>query len=107
MAGRMAESLDDLDSRSDLGTAFNEPPVVPGRKDVGDALAGGPATLRQFLDTARFCPEPVLGTVDHQFGLRKHSVVCALLHQAPHVVRMKMGDQDCVDLAAINAGSLH
>src|SRR3954464_10859617 len=107
MAGRVTGSLEDLDPRSDLRATFNEPPVVPGRKDVGDALAGGPAALRQFLDATRFRPEPVLGTVHHQFSLWKHGVVCALLHQAPDMVRVEMRNQDCADLAAIDAGSLH
>jgi hypothetical protein len=42
----MAGCSKEPNSRSHFGVILNEFPVLPGRKNVGDALASGPAAFR-------------------------------------------------------------
>src|SRR6476661_9337970 len=106
MAGGMAGRRKQADAGGYFRVVLDQLPVLPGRKHIADALAGGLAAFRQLFDAAGFGPPFVLGAADDQLGVGENGGVGALLHQAPDVVGMEMRDEDGADLAAIDPSSL-
>ena len=107
MARSMAGCREEPDSWSHFGVILNEFPVLPGRKNVGDALASGPAAFRQFLDPTRLRPPLVFHAVDDQLGIGEDGGVGAFFHQSPNMIGMEVRDQDRADLAAVDTGGVH
>ena len=107
MARRVAGRGDHAHAGRDFGVVFDEPPVLPAREDIGDALARRFARLGKFLDPAGLGPPVIFRAADDELGIREDGRVGALLHQAPDMVGMEMRDQDGADLRLVDAGGEH
>ena len=93
MTGCVADRGEEPDARRHFGIIIHKLPVLPRRKNISDALAGGPAAFCQLLDPTRLRPPLVFRPVDDQLGIGEDGRVGAFLHQPPDMIGMKMRDR--------------